>query len=343
MPRVPQFRYAKLIAIFQCFFLPACVLIPGTLRAQEQETPSKPAKTAEQQAFEEIHRFTTVLMQVRNYYVDEDAVEYRDLIDAALEGMVTSLDPHSTYLSASSYAQMKEDTEGEFGGIGLRMTMREGILTVVAPIDDSPAWEAELQTDDQILEIEGKSARDIPIQDAVDVLRGKPGTDVAIRVRRPSQDKEWDVSLTRAIVESPSVYPAKTLEGEIGYVRISKFSSRTSERLFEQLSELRKSGAKALVLDLRGNPGGLLSEGIKVVGAFIRKGDLVVSTRGREVSDQKSYPSPGWRHFVDWPMAILVNSGSASASEIVAGALQDPMFTSMAMGQSTKCRQPGLG
>jgi carboxyl-terminal processing protease len=275
------------------------------------------------EAFEQIRRFTLVLEQVRHFYVEEEKVGYESLIDGALGGMLRQLDPHSQYMDRDGYEGLREDTQGEFGGLGMIVNIVDGALTVVSPMEDSPAWDAGILTDDRITEIEGKSTTGLDLQQAIAMLRGLPGSEVSFRLFRPATGEDLPFKLTRARIETRSVKKGRVLRDDIGYIRLSSFNEPTASLLHEEMNALAAMQAKALVLDLRGNPGGLLQSAVEVASVFLDKGQLVVFTQGRDAKSRRDYPSIGWRHYVDWPLAILVNEGSASASEIVAGALQD--------------------
>ncbi len=285
--------------------------------------PEEGLLPAPDEAFEQIRRFTLVLEQIRHFYVDADKVSYEALVDGALGGMLRQLDPHSQFLDRDAYHGVREDTQGEFGGLGMIVHIVEGALTVVSPMEDSPAWEAGILTDDRITDIEGLPTQGLGLPAAIDLLRGPPGSQVSFRLFRPSTGEELPFSLTRARIESRSVRKGRMLRDGIGYIRLSSFNEPTAKLLHEEMNTLAAQQAKALVLDLRGNPGGLLQSAVEVASVFLDKGELVVFTRGRDEASRRDYASVGWRHYVDWPLAILVNGGSASAAEIVAGALQD--------------------
>ena len=265
--------------------------------------------------------FSEVLEKINEYYVDKP--DPKKLFEAALKGMVSSLDPHSAYLTPEEFKEMNVETRGEFGGIGVVITLKNGILTVVSPIEDTPAWRAGIKAGDQIIKINGENAIGITLDDAVKVLRGKPGTKVTITVRRKGWAKPKDITLIRAIIKIIPVKSKKIGDG-IYYLRITSFNEKAADYTYRKLKKFEKEGMKALILDLRDNPGGLLDEAIDVADMFIDKG-LIVYTKGRNPSSNSKYYASRY-HDVDkykYPMVVLVNDGSASASEIVAGALQD--------------------
>ena len=283
-----------------------------------------PLTTKAQSNNEEIYRqltlFGDVFQRVREDYVEE--VSDQDLVEAAINGMLTSLDPHSAYLPDDNFQKMQVQTRGKFGGLGIEVTMENGFVKVVSPIDDTPADEAGILPEDLIISVDGESIVGLTLNDAVEKLRGPIGSNVKISVQR-AQDEPFEVNIIRDEIKIRSV--RSRLYETIGYIRITTFSEQTSPGLQKAMDDLRAEtaeGLTGLVLDLRNNPGGLLSEAIRVSDAFLEKGEIV-STRGRDKNDiQHAYARPG--DISDGlPLVVLINSGSASASEIVAGALKD--------------------
>ncbi len=280
------------------------------------------ATAQESDSYQELQLFTDVLSIIRRSYVEEVAV--KDLIYGAVNGMLASLDPHSSFLPPDMYKEMKIDTSGEFGGLGIEITIRDGILTVVSPIEGTPADRAGLQAGDMIVKIEDRFTKDMTIMEAVKLMRGPKGTKVTISVMRESLARPVDYEIVREIIKVKSV-KARTLEDRFGYVRITQFQERTHDDLAKALSELKKENLGSLdglVLDLRNNPGGLLDQAVKVSDTFLDKG-LIVYTEGREEGSQMRFSAHAGGTESDYPMVVLINGGSASASEIVAGALQD--------------------
>jgi len=273
--------------------------------------------------------FSTVLERVRNDYVDGGKLSYQDLIYGALKGMLNTLDPHSEFMEPSKYEDLKKDTQGEFGGVGVVISVKDNFLTVVAPMEDTPGYKAGIMRDDRIIKIDGKSTEKFGLQDAVKKLRGEPGTDVSITILRPSTGAQKEYRLTRAQIKVDTI---KDINGKrefplsdnnVGYIRVGQFGEQTASDLEEALRKLENRGMESLVLDLRGNPGGLLDQAVKVAEKFLPKNQLVVSTEGRDTKQRSEYKAGGRDKHTHLPMVVLVNGGSASASEIVAGCLQD--------------------
>ena len=273
-------------------------------------------------AYDHVELLTEALLRVRKHYVEEKT--YKDITYGALHGMLHALDPHSAFMEPSEYKEMREDTQGRFSGIGVHIATRDGVLTVIAPIEDTPGFRAGLQSGDQIVAIDGEKTMGITLREAVKKLRGPKGTTVTLTVRSLNEKESRDVEITRDDIQVPSVKGAAIIRDGVGYVRVTQFTQPTAASLREAVEELAAEGMDALVLDLRGNPGGLLSAAKGVAELFLKKGSVVVSTEGRPgVHDKTEIRGDGGFHYLDFPMAVLVNSGSASASEIVAGALQD--------------------
>jgi carboxyl-terminal processing protease len=262
------------------------------------------------------------MQHIRKNYVDPDDTGYSKLIYGALRGMLQSLDAHSQFLDPDMYTDMKEDTSGQFGGLGIVISLKDGILTIVAPMEGTPGFEAGLMAGDRIIEIDGESSEGLSLPEAVKKLRGPPGTKVALKILRGDNSIE-QVSIVREDIEIPSVKDASILEAGIGYIRITQFNAPTADDLQKALEDLEEQGLSALIMDLRNNPGGLLESAISVSQKFLQRGDLIVYTQGNDPERKTMFRARGRHHYPDLPLAILVNGGSASASEIVAGALQD--------------------
>ncbi len=273
-------------------------------------------------AFQKMKLLTEVMMQVRQSYVDEEKTQYKDLIYGALRGMLRSLDSHSQFMNPEMFGDMKDNTAGAFGGLGIVIGLRDSVLTVIAPMEDTPAFRAGIMHGDKILSIDGESTENISLHEAVQKLRGEPGTAVTIKVFRSDPHEMKDIEIVRAIIKVESVKGVKILEDKIGYIRIIQFNEPTAESLRQAVDDLLDKGMNAMILDLRNNPGGLLSSAVEVSQLFLKTGKVIVSTKGRQ-KNQNQYTSRGREHYLDFPIVVLVNGGSASASEIVAGALQD--------------------
>ncbi len=265
--------------------------------------------------------FVEVLHKVEANYVDP--VEPNSLVTGAIKGMLRQLDPYSQYLDAKAYANLKSVTQGTFGGIGVEVNVRDGYPTVIAPIEGTPAWEAGLRSGDVIAEIDGKSTFGLTVEDAADRLRGPAGSQVRLTLRREGEEGDHEVALTRRVIERKAVPYAFVMPDGIGYLRIADFSEQTNQEVQAALARLRQEGARSLVLDLRSNPGGLLDQAVDVVGEFVPRNTMVVYTRGRARSEDNRYYADGPKPNVQWPIVALVDGGSASAAEIVAGSLQD--------------------
>jgi carboxyl-terminal processing protease len=273
--------------------------------------------------------FTSVLERIKNDYVEGNKFTYKELIQGALKGMLGMLDPHSEYMDPSQYEDLKNDTEGAFGGVGIVISVKDGYITVVSPMEDTPGFKAGILSGDRIVKIDGRSTEKMSLQDAVKKLRGKPGTEVVVTVYRPSTGETRDYKLVRAEIKVTTVkdingkseFPVD--ENYIGYIRITQFGERTSDDLENALKKLEAKNVKSIILDLRGNPGGLLDQAVGVCEKFLPRGTLVVSTEGQNASQKAEYRVTGRSKTRHYPLVVLVNGGSASASEIVAGCLQD--------------------
>jgi carboxyl-terminal processing protease len=287
--------------------------------------------------------FAEVLEKVRQEYVDGHKLSYNELIHGALKGMLNTLDPHSEFMEATKFEELKKDTSGEFGGVGIVISMKERFLTVVAPMEDTPGFRAGIAPGDRIVKIDGRSTENMTLDECVQKLRGKPGTDVTVTFFRPSANQQKEYKLTRAVIKVDTVKDINgkkefpLMESGIGYVRLTQFGEHTADDLEKALKKLEGQGMKALVLDLRGNPGGLLDQAGKVCEKFVPRGQLVVSTEGRGAIRNSEYRSSGRLKHNNVPMVVMVNGGSASASEIVAGCLQDLQATTRAivLGEQT--------
>ena len=271
--------------------------------------------------YKELELFSDAVSIIRTDYVEEK--KSKDLMYGALKGMLASLDPYSQFMDPDTYNEMKVETEGEFGGIGIEITMKDDLLTIISPIDDTPAYKAGLKAGDKIVKIDGTIVRDLTLIEAVKKLRGKPGTDVNIIILRESDKKLLEFTITRSIIKIASIKKAEMLEPGIGYIRLSEFQENTPKDLSDALKKIEAENLKGLVLDLRNNPGGLLDVAVNVAGKFLEEGKIVVTTKGRVENQNLEFKSKNKNNHLDYPIVVLINGGSASASEIVAGALQD--------------------
>ena len=299
------------------------------------------ARAADKQdsAYQNVELFADVLQKVRAEYVDGTNLTYHELVKAALKGMIGRLDPHSEFMDADAYQRLQDDTEGQFGGLGLVVAPRDGYVTVVAPIENTPGSRAGILSGDRIVKVDGNNVEKTAIDEVVKQLRGQPGTKVSLTIQRPSSGETKDFALTRAIIQMDMV---KDINGKkefplgddkIGYVRITQFGDQTGDELESALKKLKAQGMKALVLDLRGNPGGLLDEAVNVCQKFLPRGQLIVSTEGRDTVE-KYFAKGDGDEFKGMPIVVLVNLGSASASEIVTGCLQD-LHRAVVLGEKT--------
>ncbi len=292
----------------------------GTLLFLPSQTlDAQSAKNSD--TYQQLNLFGEVFERVRSDYVEE--VNDKDLIENALNGMLTSLDPHSGYLNEKNFKDMQVQTRGEFGGLGIEVTQEQGVIKVVSPIDDTPAARAGILPGDLITRINGDQVVGLSLQDAVERMRGPVNSQIKLTIRRADREP-FDVTLTRAIITVQSVR-SRIEDGDVGYIRITSFNEQTSSGLTKAIEKLKsdtKGKLRGIVLDLRNNPGGLLDQAVAVCDAFLDKGEIV-STRTRRADDAQRFNARPGDLAAGLPMVVLINSGSASASEIVAGALQD--------------------
>lgn len=285
--------------------------------------------------------FSYVMERVRKDYVDGESLTYKELVYGALKGMLNSLDPHSEFMEPSKLKDLQDDTQGAFGGLGIVISMREEYVTVVAPMDDSPGFRAGILAGDRIIEIDGQSTERMNVDEVKKLLRGKPGSQVSLKVYRPGVDETREFQLTRQEIKVDMVKDINgkrefpLLENGIGYVRVVQFGEQASEELAEALKKLKAQNLSGLILDLRWNPGGLLEEAVEVCEKFLPRGQLVVSTEGRGSGQNQQRRATGRGDMLPGiPIVVMVNLGSASASEIVAGCLQD-LKRAIVLGEKT--------
>ncbi len=286
------------------------LLVPQSASTQEEKADT----------YRQLKLFGDVFERVRADYVEE--VSDEELIEAAIRGMLSSLDPHSSYLDPKSFQDMRVQTKGEFGGLGIEVTMESGLVKVVSPIDDTPAYRAGVQAGDLVSHLDGDPILGLTLSEAVEKMRGPVDTDIVLTIRRAGQEP-FDVTITRDVITVRSV--RSRLEGKVGYIRLTAFNEQTTPGLKAAIEKLKEAAGESLqgyVLDLRNNPGGLLDQAISVSDAFLSQGEIV-STRGRHADDAQRFNAREGDLAEGLPIIVLINSGSASASEIVAGALQD--------------------
>ena len=300
------------------------------LRAQD------PAEPQDDSPYGQMQILARAMQLIRQDYVEDSKVSYKDLTYEALRGMLSSLDPHSQFMEPKDFKSMQEDTKSEFGGLGVVVAQRGGMLTVINPMEDSPCFEAGILPGDRIVKINGQTTDKLTLQEAIDLLRGEVGEKVTLTISRPATKEIKDYELTRAIVKVPSIKDAQILpdtgSARIGYVRITQFNEPTAAELSKALDKLEKQGMDALVLDLRYNPGGLLNSAVDVAGEFLPDKTMVAFTRGRTPTREYLTSHSGPRR--TYPVAVLVNYASASGSEIVAGALKD-LRRALLVGETT--------
>ncbi|MGA2864569.1 MAG: S41 family peptidase [Verrucomicrobiota bacterium] len=291
-------------------------------------------------AYPSLELFSYVMERVRKDYVDGQKLTYQELVYGALKGMLSTLDPHSEFLDAEKYRELQNDTQGAFGGLGISISMKDNVLTVVVPMTNTPAFRAGILSGDRIVKIDGKSTEKMTSDDAIRSLRGEPGTEVRLTIFRPASNQSREYKLTRALINVDMVTDLngrkefKLGENKLGYVRLVQFGEKTSDDLETALRRLKKQGLQGLVLDLRWNPGGLLDQAVDVCSKFLPKGQLVVTTEGRNPNQDSRRHANGHDELNGLPMVVLVNLGSASASEIVAACLQD-LHRAVILGEKT--------
>ncbi|HZI32027.1 MAG TPA: S41 family peptidase, partial [Candidatus Binatia bacterium] len=316
----------------------AALLLNLAVGAKIYLTAAKSASDADN-ARANMELFNDALQKIRSEYVDGKDLTYQQLVYSALKGVVGKLDPHSEFLDADSFQQLQDDTEGQFGGLGLVVSLKGGYVTVVSPMDDTPGFRAGILAGDRIIKVEGQSVDKVPLNDVVKELRGDPGSEVTITIERPSSGETKTVTLTRAVIQMTMV---KDINGEkefpldaskIGYIHITQFGDNTGNELQSALDKLKSQGMKGLILDLRWNPGGLLEQAVEVCQKFLPRGQLVVSTEGRHMVE-KYFARGDGDEIKGVPIVVLVNLGSASAAEIVTGCLQD-LNRAIVLGEKT--------
>lgn len=285
---------------------------------------TKSSSDKRQEMYDDLRLFTQALSLVQTQYVDIDKVNSKKLIYGAIEGLLKSLDdPHTRFMTPELYKEMKVETEGEFGGLGIVIGIKENQLTIISPIEDTPAARAGVKAGDNIMEIDGVTTKDITLFEAVKKLRGPKGTQVTISIEREGEEQWLKFTLIRDIIKIKSV-KYDVIKNDIGYIRLTNFNQNTPDELHEALSKLKEKNIKSLILDLRNNPGGLLESAVAVADEFLPPNTLIVSIKGRIPQMNQDYKAT--KPNIDYPLVVLINEGSASGSEIVAGAIQDPQY-----------------
>ena len=308
-------KRSKSLIVFLLMF--AAVSAGLTGRAQEEGSMIDNAK----ELFKEIQLFADSISLISTDYVEP--VKVKDLVYGAIKGMMDTLDGYSQFLDPESFREITEETKGEFGGIGIEVGIREGVLTVIAPIEGTPGYEAGFQPEDKIVKIDDEVTRDMTLDDAVKKMRGEPGTKVKLIVIREGVDELLEFNMTRAIIKLKSISKAIIVEDDIAYIQIEEFQERTARDLRKSIKDLREKGAKNLIIDVRNNPGGLLDASVETADHFLEPGTLIVYTEGRDPKKRMDFKAKKKPEFEDMDLVVLVNKGSASAAEIFAGAIMD--------------------
>ncbi len=312
---VPGSKKTKMIAGFAVIVAFLSIFIVSSQRHSSAE-----AKGSD---YESIELFTDVMAIIKKSYVEE--VDTKKLVYGAINGMLSSLDPHSSFMPPDTYKEMKIDTKGAFGGLGIEISIKDGVLTVISPIEDTPAFKAGIKAGDMILKIDDKFTKDLNINDAVKRMRGQKGSKVILTIMREGFEKPKEFPIIRDIIQVKSV-KFHLMDGGYGYVRIAQFQEKTDDDLSKALKTMKeeyKGELKGLVLDMRNDPGGLLDQAVKVADHFVPEGQMIVYTEGREKDSKMQFTSKRGGKEPNYPVVVVINGGSASASEIVAGALQD--------------------
>ncbi len=313
--RVPRWlRAAKEIFVLFCIvfsvFVLAGLAVSAAVSQKEKDT-----------TYKELELFADVLAFVQTQYVKE--ADPKELIYGAMAGLLSDLDPHSQFMTPDEYNELKIDTEGKFGGVGIEITMKDSLVTVITPIEGTPAWEAGLQPNDRIVKIDDTVIRNFTLNDAVKMLRGKPGTHVEVVVWREKEGNLRSFKIKRAMIKIKDIREARILEEGIAYLKLVEFREETPRELDRVLREFKEDGMVSLIIDLRNNPGGLLDRAIDVTQRFLARGSVLVTIRGRDPEERQAISSTYGRPDTTTPLVLLINEGSASGSEIMAGALRD--------------------
>ncbi len=329
-----------MMRVLRTVCLSAVVIAAGApVFAQDEKVLGETEKADGDSPYENMHVLARAMQLIRQDYVNDKKISFRDLTYSALRGMLSELDPHSSFMDPRDFKGMQEDTKSEFGGLGVTVNAKDGVLTLIGVAEGSPGFEAGLQSGDQIRKINGSAADRMTMSDAVDRLRGEPGEKVTLTISRPTTNELKEFTIARAVIKVPSVVDAMVLPTDhtggrkIGYLRLTQFNEPTANELSSALDSLDKQGIEALVMDLRFNPGGLLGSAVDVCAQFVPPNTKIVSTEGRSPAHEYTTHAPKKR-VRTYPVAILINGSSASGSEIVAGALKD-LHRAILVGETT--------
>jgi len=319
-------RRRRSLTVFLAFFAILALLFSGGNAVQRVDAVGKDA------AYENLQTFTNILAIVQKNYVEDVTTE--QLVEGAINGMLTSLDPHSAYLTPDLYKELQVDTKGSFGGLGIEITVRNGVLTVVSPIEDTPAYRAGVKAGDQVIKIDGEFTKDMTLVEAVKKMRGPKGSKVVLSIKREGMNALFDVSLMREVIKIQSV-KSKWLDKGYGYIRLTQFQERSANDVERALESWSREGAiEGIVLDLRNDPGGLLTQAVKVSDLFLDSG-MIVYTDGRLENQKQKYFARRPGSYVDFPMVVLVNGGTASAVRDRRGRLAGPQARRIILGTTT--------
>ncbi len=310
--------------MFKRFLAITSAVVAGFLLAQfAARQHGAPSWWPDRERDRQVRYFKEVLQLVKENYVGDAPADYASLTRAALDGMVSGLDPHSEFLPADQFRQTEDELANAFTGVGIQVEQRDGHIVIIAPIPGTPADRAGLQRGDRLVQIDGRPLVNPTLDSTIDLVRGEPGSLVTLTVFRPAQNRQIDYPIRRERIKLESVRLTSMRPGQIGYLQITQFSERTGEEFATALTSLERQGMRGLIIDLRNNPGGLLDAAIDVCSEFFDKDELIVYTQGRTLDTRENYYSANGHRPRDYPVAILVNGGSASAAEIVAGAMRD--------------------
>ena len=314
--------FKKLIVTCAVLFALVSLTSIAVSQVVNKAAPAVKDEETKNDLYSKVELFSYALTTIQSEYVEEKTP--KDLIYGSLKGMLSSLDPHSQFMDQNDYKELKTETRGKFGGLGIEITVKDSLLTIITPIEDTPAWRAGLKAGDRIVKIEKDLTRDITLDDAVKKLRGEPGTQVHVTILRESEGLIKEFTITREIIHVIDVKDVHVIDDHIGYIRLTEFREDSYKEFKAGLDKLKAAGADSLIIDLRNNPGGLLTVAIKISEEFLPAGKTIVTTKGRHATqDVAAISNNKSGDYLKWPMAVLINEGSASASEIFAGAMKD--------------------